>query len=100
MAIELYDALYSSNTRTRLHSKSNPIEDAQIGYPIISDAKPITLAQFDRVSKNAITAHRIEDYRRKGFNMLLVPKIDTWFDTLLGGCDYYAKLLSTKSPYS
>lgn len=100
MAIELYDALYGSNTRTNLRSESNPIEMAQVGLPIIEDAKPITLAQFDRISKNAITAHRIEDYRRKSFNMLLVPEINTWFDILLGGNDHYAKLLSAKSPYS
>lgn len=100
MAIELYDALYGSSARTRLRSKSNPIEAAQVGYPIIEDAKQITLAQFDRVSKNAITAHRIADYRRKSFNMLLVPEITTWFDLLLGGNEYYAKLLSVKSPYS
>lgn len=100
MAIELYAALYGSNVKTSLRSTSNPIEEAQEGYPIIADAKPITLAQFDRVSKDAITAHRISDYRRKSFNMLLIPEIHTWFDLLLGGNDYYAKLLSSKSPYS
>ncbi len=100
MAIELYDLLYWGQKTPVLQPKVNPIEEGQVGLPIVEDAKPITLAQYDRISKNAITAHNLSEYRRKSFNMLLLPKVHTWFDTLLEGSEYYAKLLSNESPYN
>ena len=98
--IELYELLYSGRKTPVLQPKTNPIEEGQVGVPIIADAKPITLAQYDRISKNAITAHNLSEYRCKSFSMLLLPDVNTWFDTLLEGSEYYAKLLSAKSPYN
>lgn len=98
--LELYEMLYSGRPSPIMQVKTNPIEEAQQGLPIIEDAKKITLAQYDRVSKNAITAHNLSDYRRKSFNMLLLPKVQTWFELLLEGNEYYAEKLSVESPYS
>lgn len=99
MAMEYYQALYSVLPTVTQQRVTNPIEEAQEGLPIIEDAKQITLAQYDRISKNAITAHNLSEYRSKQFNMLLLPDVHTWFDFLLSGSEYYGKLLSVESPY-
>lgn len=39
-------------------------------------AKDITLAEFDPSSQGLITAHRIRDYRRKHFTLVLLPDIE------------------------
>lgn len=100
MALELYDLIYGGRPKPKVQTQPNPIEEAQEGYPIIEDAKKITLAQYDRISKNAITAHNISDYRRKSFNMLLLPKVHTMFESLLEGSEFYAQKLQVESPYN
>lgn len=74
-----------------------PIEEVAAGKPILSDAKVITLAEYDLDTKDAITAHRIKDYRRKRFNLLLLPKINVTFDRVLEGSDYWNELLHYES---
>lgn len=100
MVMELYRALYGGVRTVTQQRVTNPIEEAQAGLPIIEDAKQVTLAQYDRVSKNAITAHNLSEYRSKQFNLMLLPDVHTWFEYLLNGSEYYAKLLSNESPYS
>ena len=70
------------------------------GKPILSDAKEVTLAEYDVETKNAITAHHIKDYRRKKFNLILLPNIDIMFDRLLEGSGYWNELLHHESSYS
>lgn len=70
------------------------------GKPILNDAKDITLAEFDVDTKNAITAHHIKDYRRKRFNLILLPKVDILFDRILEGSEYWNGLLHDESAYS
>lgn len=77
-----------------------PFEKVFKGKPILSDAKQVTLAEFDLSSKNAITAHHLKDYRRKQFNLVLLPKIDILFDKLLEGSDYWNGKLRNESPNS
>ena len=38
-------------------------------------AKNVTLAEFDPSAQGLITAHRIRDYRRKHFTLVLLPQI-------------------------
>lgn len=100
MYIDLYDAVYSSYGKAKQPIVTKSPEEVSAGLPLVEDARDITLAQYEPVTKDLVTAHRIKDYRRKSFNMLLLPKVETLFDKLLEGCTYYAELLSSTSPYS
>lgn len=96
-------ALYEKIDRNVLAKQPilpQPPEEVEKGYELIEDAKPITLAEYDRNTKDIITAHRMKDYRRKRFNFVLLPEITTLFDKLLEGSDYWNALLHDESPYS
>lgn len=71
-------------------------EETSVGLPIVPDAVDVTLAEYDVTTKNAITAHKLKDYRRKKFNLVLLPKIDILFDKLLEGSVYWNALLHDK----
>lgn len=70
------------------------------GKSILSDAKEITLAEYDVDTKDAITAHHLKDYRRKRFNLILLPKVEILFDRVLEGSEYWNALLHNESAYS
>lgn len=70
------------------------------GKPILDDATQVTLAEYDADTKNAITAHRLKDYRRKVYNLVLLPKINTVFDQVLEGSSYWSELLHSKSNFN
>ena len=78
----------------------NPPEEVEKGFPLLEDAKVITLAEYDRNTKDIITAHRMKDYRRKRFNLVLLPEVNILFDKILEGSDYWSALLHNESPYS
>ncbi len=94
--INMYLSLIPDVYATQAKPVKQP-EEVSIGLPIIPDAKEVTLAEYDVRTKNAITAHHLKDYRRKQFNLVLLPKIDTMFDRLLKGSTYWGKLLSDDS---
>lgn len=70
------------------------------GKDILDDATQVTLAEYDVDTKNAITAHHLKDYRRRVYNLVLLPKIDTMFDKLLEGSPYWNELLHAKSNFN
>lgn len=96
--IRYYDQLcslpYVKETRTAEHK----VEEVK-GKPILGDTKLVTLAEYDVDTKNAITAHHIKDYRRKIYNLVLLPHVDILFDKLLEGSEYWNDLLKSKSGY-
>lgn len=75
-------------------------EEVFAGKDILPDAKEVTLTEYEVTTKNAITAHRLKDYRRKSFHLALLPKVDILFDKVLEGSDYWSELLHNESPYS
>lgn len=75
-------------------------EEVEEGFPLLEDARVITLAEYDRNTKDIVTAHRMKDYRRKRFNLVLLPEVDILFDKILEGSDYWNALLHNESPYS
>ena len=75
-------------------------KDVCIGKPILQDAINVTLVEYDTSTKDAITAHRIKDYRRKRFNLRLLPKVNILFDHVLEGSSYWNELLHNESAYS
>ena len=98
-AIKLYGKLYEGLCAKQPEVVKQP-EEVFAGQPILADAKEITLAEFDVKTKDAITAHHLKDYRRKRFNLILLPKIDILFDNVLEGSDYWSGLLNNESAYS
>lgn len=97
--IGLYAKLYREiNLQQPIVTKSP--EEVYAGIPILEDAKPITLAEYDVYTKDIITAHRMKDYRRKKFNLALLPEVSTFFDRVLEGSDYWNALLHNESPYT
>lgn len=72
-------------------------EEIFVGMPIIDDAKEVTLAEYSVISKDAITAHHLKDYRQRKFNLILLPRIETLFDKILSGSPYWAALLQDRN---
>lgn len=97
--IAYYNQLCSRNIVKQPEVVKEP-EEVFKGRPILPDAKEITLAEYDVDTKDAITAHHLKDYRRKRFNLVLLPDIITLFDKVLEGSDYWNGLLHNESPYS
>ena len=97
--LRLYESLFPLPTVVQ-PVKIKEHEHVFAGKPILSDAKELTLAQYDVVSKNAITAHNLKDYRRKNFNLVLLPKVDNMFIRVLEGSVYWSELLQNDSPFS
>lgn len=96
-------SLYSKLIDNTLAKQPVPVkqpEDIMVNQPIIPDAVTVTLVEFDSSTKDAITAHHIKDYRRKRFNLRLLPKVDILFDKILEGSPYWDELLHNESAYS
>lgn len=98
--ISIYNQLYGTVPRIKQPIVTKSPEEAIPGLPLVEDARDITLAQYEPMTKNHITAHRIKDYRRKTFNLVLLPEVNILFDKFLEGCTYYEKQLLSTSPYS
>ena len=43
-------------------------------------AKEVTLAEYDVSSQGTVTAHKLKDYRRKSFSLVLLPNVRTLLD--------------------
>ena len=50
---------------------------------LIPTAKEITLAEYNPVSSDSITAHKLADYRRRQFSLVLLPDVHILIDDLL-----------------
>lgn len=91
MALEYYQ--YVCNYSIFLPKKKQPVESVKVQSILLNDAKEITLSQYNPLTKDYITAHRIKDYRRKTFTLMLLPKVDILFDKVLEGSVYYNECL-------
>lgn len=49
----------------------------------VPTAKEVTLAEYNMASMGAITAHRIADYRRRHFSLVLLPDVHTVLEEML-----------------
>lgn len=100
MSVISYYSALSTYKEVRQPEKLKEYEVVFEGNPIISDATQVTLAEYDADTKNAITAHRLKDYRRKIYNLVLLPKIDILFNKVLEGSPYWNELLHAKSGFN
>lgn len=64
------------------------------GVTLRPDARTVTLSQYDRDTKNYITAHDIKDYRISSFRLSNLPYVTTLFDKLLALDPYFSKALA------
>lgn len=83
--LEYFDVYLSGIVAKPSTIIDNDVKEAPKELPIKIDVKKITLAQYDRVSKDVITAHNIADYRQRKFNLTLLPKVEVLLDILLEG---------------
>lgn len=97
--IHYYNAL-SSVKQVKPIEQHKEYEVVFAGKKILPDATPVTLAEYDVDTKDAITAHRLKDYRRRTYNLVLLPKITTLFDLVLEGSPYWNELLHAKSNFN
>ena len=74
---------YSAIHNYALHEASVPVytPPERTEVKILTDIKPITVAEISPVSRDLITAHRLKDYRRKTFSLLLLPDIELLIDS-------------------
>lgn len=63
------------------------------GRMLVPNIHNLTLAQYDPITKNYITAHRLADYRRNVFSIHLLPKVEPFFDKILEGSRYWNEKL-------
>lgn len=99
MAIELFGLLYTVPNIKQPIVVATP-EEVSAGIPILEDAKDITLAQYDRHTKDVLTAHKIKDYRCKKFSVVLVPDVEILFDKLVEGSGLLNEKLQNASAYT
>ena len=97
MALEYY--AYVNNYIVQPPTPPKKVEEPNVLSLKMSTAKEITLAQYNPVTKDIITAHNLKDYRRKVFTLLLLPDADIIFDKVLEG-SYYNEFLQHESLYS
>lgn len=56
---------------------------AKVSTVSLSDAVDITLSQYEPSTAPLIRSHRISDYRRRRFSLVLLPNVRTWLDEML-----------------
>lgn len=98
--ISLYDAIPKRPLVSQEPIKVVPKETEREYHPLIDTSRVITLAEFDPVSKDAITAHRLKDYRRKTFSLTLLPEVHILLDDIMEGSTYWNAKLRNESPYT
>ena len=98
--ISLYSRLYDGVKLAKQPVLPTPLEQIDEGFKLLEDANDITLAEYDRNTKDIITAHKMKDYRRKRFNLILLPNFHSLFDDILEGSEYWSALLHDESPYT
>lgn len=99
MALEYYKYINRACIITQ-HTVPQYHEKEVKGLPLLDDAVQITLSQFDPVTKDFITAHKVKDYRRKQFTMTLLPCVNIMFDRLLEGSSFWDEKLLASGTYS
>jgi hypothetical protein len=57
---------------------NHPAAPMEMGEP-----KEITLAEYDARTENLITAHRLRDYRKRTFTLVMLPDVKLLVDYLL-----------------
>lgn len=65
---------------------------------VLGDVHQVTIAEIHPSTMGKITAHRLKDYRRKRFSLMLLPDVEIMLDYLLQevpSLDEYTEFKST-----
>lgn len=54
---------------------------------LMPTAKDVTLAEYNAASSDAITAHRLSDYRRRRFSLTLLPDVHILMEDILSSVE-------------
>lgn len=80
--LEYYAYVTNYGVRQQVHKHYVPppksVPDFNIGTAV-----DITLSEVEPRTSSYVTAHRIRDYRRTKFTLMLLPSIDLLYDNLL-----------------
>lgn len=79
--LERYKSLWNYHLDFEIHKPYIP-EPEVIRKYVPPTVKPITLTSQDMRSKGHITAHDLRDYRRTGFNLVLLPEVELPYDVI------------------
>ena len=79
--LDKYSAIHNYGLDVKPVKVFKPAETDKM--EILSDMKTITIAEIHPASKPFLTAHRLKDYRRKTFSLLLLPDIELPLDKLM-----------------
>ena len=79
--LEKYSAIHNYACNEASVQIYKPVEKASV--QILGDIKEITIAENDPTSRDVITAHRLKDYRRKVFSLLILPEVEVLLDSML-----------------
>lgn len=83
------------------HKKhTDEINTSKVKVSTLPDAIDVTLAEYNPATRDQIVAHKIKDYRRRRFNLRLLPKVTILFDYILEGSDYWNERVHDESPYT
>lgn len=80
--LDKYSAIHNYGLNERPVKVYKPTEVNKM--EILSDMKTVTIAEIHPASQSFLTAHRLKDYRRKTFSLLLLPDIELPLDSLMG----------------
>lgn len=83
MAMKYFGALTDLRVQIEHHAPYTEKPQEKRTVCLMPDAKTITLAEYDPASRGAITAHKLSDYRRKHFSLVLLPNVWIWLDELI-----------------
>jgi len=81
MGIRNYSLVNNSRVQHEVFEVKLPAP--KVPEPLLSDAIQITLAQSDAAVSRVITAHNLQDYRRRKFTLHLLADIRLPLDDIL-----------------
>lgn len=80
--LDLYSAVHNYSVKESPVPVYKPPEEKSVH--ILTDVKSVTIAEINPASRDMISAHRLKDYRRKTFSLLLLPDISLPIDSFMG----------------
>ncbi len=89
LILEYYAHVNNYSVNLHMPNSLKDSSDVHKSPLILHDAKDITLAQYDPITSDVITAHIIKDYRHKVYSLTLLPQVTIMFDAVLEGLGYF-----------
>lgn len=82
MGLRDFSALYGYKIELAKHTPYTEPPKRSSSTFYLPTAKEITLAEISPAAREAVTAHRLADYRRRTYSLVLLPNIRVALDDL------------------